>query len=91
MDDFNVYGDKENHLEQLQKCLEGCRLNGIGLNPKKCAFCVNYGVLLGHIICHDSLLVDPHKIIKIIVMPTPINPTKIKQTLRIVGFYQHYF
>jgi len=54
LDDFNVYGDKKDHLEQLQKCLEKCRLNGINLNPEKCAFCVN---LLGHIVCHDGLLV----------------------------------
>jgi hypothetical protein len=41
LDDFIVYGDKKNDLEQLQKCLEECRLNGISLNPEKCAFCVN--------------------------------------------------
>jgi hypothetical protein len=38
LDDFCVYGDKKNHLEQLQKCLEECRLNDISLNPIKCAF-----------------------------------------------------
>jgi hypothetical protein len=46
LDDFSVYGDKKDHLEQLQKCLEECRLNN--LNPEKCAFCLNSGVLLGH-------------------------------------------
>jgi hypothetical protein len=38
LDDFIVYGNKENHLQQLQKCLEECRVNGISLNPKKCFF-----------------------------------------------------
>jgi hypothetical protein len=28
LDDFSVYGNKKDHLEQLQKCLEECRLNG---------------------------------------------------------------
>jgi hypothetical protein len=37
-DDFSVYGNKKFHLEQ-------CRLNGISLNLKKCAFCVNLGIL----------------------------------------------
>jgi hypothetical protein len=41
LDDFSVYGDKKNHLELFFKCLEECRLNGICLNPEKCAFCVN--------------------------------------------------
>ncbi len=38
LDDFNVYGDKKDHLEQLQKFLEECRQNGISLNLEKCAF-----------------------------------------------------
>jgi hypothetical protein len=54
------------------------RLNGISLNIEKCAFCVNYRVMLGHIVCHDNLLVDPHKIRRIIVMLAPTNPTEIK-------------
>jgi hypothetical protein len=44
-DDFSVYGNKKIHLEQLQKCLEECKLNGISLNLKKCAFYVNLGIL----------------------------------------------
>jgi hypothetical protein len=75
LDDFSVYGNKKNHLEQLQKCLKECRLNGISLNPKKRAFCEILGVLLGHIMCHDGLLVDPRKIT--IIMPIPTNVTKI--------------
>jgi hypothetical protein len=73
LNDFSVYEDKKNHMEQLQKCLEECRLDGISLNPEKCAFCANLGVLLGHIMCHDGLLVDPDNIIAIIVMLTPTN------------------
>jgi hypothetical protein len=45
---------------------------------KNCAFYVNLGILLGHIECHDTLLVDPRKIIAINIMPTPINLMKIK-------------
>jgi hypothetical protein len=63
------------------------RLNEISLNLENCAFCVNLAVLLRHIICHDDLLVDPHKITAITTMPTPTNPTKIKQLLRIIIFY----
>ncbi len=73
LDDFSVYEDKKNHMEQLQKCLEECKLDGISLNLEKCAFCANLGVLLGHIVCHDGLLVDPDNIITIIVMLAPTN------------------
>jgi hypothetical protein len=78
LDDFNVYGNKKVHLEQLQKCLEECRLNEININLEKCAFCVNLGVFFRHIVCLDSLLVDPHKITIIIVMLAPTNLIKIK-------------
>jgi hypothetical protein len=78
LDDFSVYGDKKDNLEQLQKCLEECRLNGTSLNLEKCAFYVNSGVLLGHIVCHDDLLVDPRKITTITILPVLINPIKIK-------------
>jgi hypothetical protein len=74
-----VYMETRNHhLEQFFKCLKECRLNGISLNPLKCAFCVNLGVLFGHNMCHDGLLVDPRKITIIIVMLVPTNLTKIK-------------
>jgi hypothetical protein len=28
-------------------------------NFEKCVFCVNFSVLLGHIVCNEGLLVDP--------------------------------
>jgi hypothetical protein len=77
MDNFSVYGSKKDHLGQLQKRLEESRRNGISLNLEQCAFCVNSGVLLGHILCSDGLLVDPIKNIVFITMPVQANVTKI--------------
>ncbi len=57
-------------MTQLQKCLHECCINGIMFNPKKCVFCVNYEVLLEHIVRHKQLLVDLKKIIAITNMPT---------------------
>jgi hypothetical protein len=59
-DDFSVYGNKKSRLEQLQKCLEECRLTGININLEKCAFCENLGILFKHTVCQDSLLVNLH-------------------------------
>jgi len=52
-----------------------CKNNGINLNPKKCVFCVNFGILLGHIVCEDGPLIDPRKINIITNMPTPMSVT----------------
>ncbi len=48
LDNFSVYGDKKDHLDQLQKCLEECKRNDISHNPKKCASCVNLGDIRTH-------------------------------------------
>ena len=62
LDDFTVYGTKEDRIENLEKCLIKCRENGVSLNPEKCNFCVNSGKLLGHVVCREGLLVDPKKV-----------------------------
>jgi hypothetical protein len=61
LDNLNVYGSNKDHLGWLKKCLKKCRWNGISFNSEKCTFYVNLGVLLGHIVCSDGLLVDPIK------------------------------
>jgi hypothetical protein len=65
-----------------------CRNNGINFNPEKCAFCVNLGVLLGHIVCEDGHLVDLRKINIIMDMPTLMNVIELKRFLGAIGFYQ---
>jgi hypothetical protein len=58
-------------------------------NLEKCAFCVNYEVLLEHVVCHKALLVDPRKIIAITNMPTPTKfVIDFKWFLRATGFYK---
>ncbi len=91
LDDFSVYGNKKDNLKEVQKCLKECRLNGISLNLDKCAFCANSEVLLWHIVCHDSLLVDPRKITAIINMLVPTILIEIKWFLGATSFYRHYF
>jgi hypothetical protein len=58
--------------------LERYRMSQISLNIKKCIFKTPFGILLGHIVCKQGLLVDPTKIAVIINLPPP----KILQQLR---------
>jgi hypothetical protein len=51
----------ENHL-QKQLCFQKCIEYGISLNPKKCAFMVFLGMILGCIIFEERKLPDPKKI-----------------------------
>jgi hypothetical protein len=85
--DFSVYGQKVEHFNHLKKCMTQCRNNGISFNPRNCAFCVNSGVILGHILYEDGLLVDPRKINIITKMPSQTNVIELKRFLGAPGFY----
>jgi hypothetical protein len=91
LDNFSVYGQKKNHLNHLNKCMIQHKNNGISFNPEKCAFCVNSGVIQGHIVYGDGLLVDYRKINIIMNMPTLTNLTELKKILHATSFYRRYF
>jgi hypothetical protein len=62
LDDFTIYGDVANHLHLLEKCFYQCQEVGINLNLEKYSFGVQLGILLGHIMCKEGLLMNPQKI-----------------------------
>jgi hypothetical protein len=89
-DDWIVFSLLKNHIECLRLMLDKCRQCQIALNLKKCIFFSPFGVLLGHIVCKQGLLVDPSKI-SIIVYFSP--PTSVKQlciALRNTGYYRKF-
>jgi hypothetical protein len=51
--------------------LEICMQCQLSLNIKKCIFGTHFGILLGHIVCKQGLLVDPAKIAVIVNLPPP--------------------
>ena len=61
-DDWIVFSLVRDHIESLCMMLECYRRYQIALNSKKCIFCAPFGVLLGHVVCHDEILVDPKKL-----------------------------
>ena len=75
------------HVEVLRLILERCRQCHISLNINKCIFKTPFGILLGHIVCKQGLLVDPSKI-AIIVDLQP--PTSVKQLRTVLGHTSYY-
>jgi hypothetical protein len=51
--------------------LEICRQCHISLNIKMSIFRTPFGILLGHIVCKQGLLVDPANIVVIVNLPPP--------------------
>jgi hypothetical protein len=70
-DDWTVFSLLKNHIECLRLMLEKCRQCQIALNLKKCIFFSTFGMLLGHIVCKQGLLVDPSKFSIIVDLPPP--------------------
>ncbi|KAL3694202.1 hypothetical protein R1sor_007853 [Riccia sorocarpa] len=90
LDDFTVYGDADQHLQQVEKALIKCLENQICLNPEKCVFWVQFGVLLGHIICSEGILMDPGKVEKIWKQPAPTNRKELQRVMGMANFYRRY-
>ena len=70
-DDWTMFGLLKKHVEALRLMLAKCRQYQIFLNLKKCIFCVPFGVLLGHIVCRQGLILDLVKIAIIVNLPPP--------------------
>ena len=70
--------------------LDKCRQHQISLNLKKCIFCAPFGILLGHIVCKQGLMMDPAKIAIIVNLPPPTSIRKIRTTLGHTGYYRKF-
>jgi hypothetical protein len=81
LDDWTVYSLLKNHVEVLRLMLERCRQCQISLNIKKCIFGTPFGILLGHIVCKQGLLVDPAKIAVIVNLPAPKTVRQLRAML----------
>jgi hypothetical protein len=70
-------------LERFRQCQ-------ISLKIKKCIFGTPFGILLGHIVCKQGLLVDPAKIAVIVNLPPPKSFFQLRETLGHTGYYRKF-
>ena len=74
-DDWTIFGLVKYHITSLRLMLNKCRQHQISLNLKKCIFCAPFGILLGHVVCKQGLMMDPAKIAIIVNLP-PLKSVK---------------
>jgi hypothetical protein len=60
------------------------------LNIKKCIFGAPFGILLGHIVCKNGLLVDLSNIIVIVNLPSPKIVRQLRATLGHPEYYRKF-
>jgi hypothetical protein len=79
LDDWMVFSLLQDHIEVLWLMLDRCRQCHISLNLKKCIFFAPFGILLGHVVCKQGLLVDPTKIAVILELASLTSVRKAKR------------
>jgi hypothetical protein len=70
--------------------LERCKQCQISLNIKKCIFGTPFGILLGHIVYKQGLLVDPAKTVGIFNLPPPKSVRRLRETLGKTCYYTKF-
>eukprot|EP00253_Pinus_taeda_P002332 PITA_02332 len=70
--------------EFIHKLLE------IALNLKKCLFCIPFGILLGHVVCKQGIMVEPAKIVVIINLEASRSVKQLRATLGHTGYYRKF-
>jgi hypothetical protein len=90
LDDWTIYSLLKDHVELLRMMLERCRQCQISLNIKKCIFGTPFGILLGHIVCKQGLLVDPANTAVIVNLPPPKLVCQLRATLGHTCYYRKF-
>ncbi|GKD83585.1 putative reverse transcriptase domain-containing protein, partial [Tanacetum coccineum] len=89
INDILVYSrNEEEHGEHLKTILELLKEEKLYAKSSKCEFCIHTVQFLGHVIDSKGIHVDPAKIKAIKDWASPTTPTKIRQFLGLVVYYQ---
>ena len=87
---MDYFGLVKDHLTSLRLMLNKCRQHQIALNLKKCIFCAPFGILLGHVVCKQGLMMDPAKIAIIVNLPPSKSFKQLRTTLGHTGYYRKF-
>jgi hypothetical protein len=91
LDDFAMFSNKVDHIQYLERCLCLCRIAQLSLNPLNCAFRVASGMLLGHIISKEGIVVDPRKVEAILATPTPTTSKALSRFLGQIRWHNRMY
>ena len=91
LDDILVYGvDEEEHINNLDKVLQGLQSAGLTLKKLKCVFGLDSIEYLGHIIDKNGQHPSPEKVKAIAEAPTHTNVSEQKSFLRLINYYKNF-
>lgn len=89
-DDWMVFGLVKRHVARLWLMLGACRRYQIALRLNKCLFYIPFGILLGHVVCRQGLILDPIRIMGIINLEVPRRVKHLRTMLVHTGYYRKF-
>ena len=78
------------HIQHIHKILEKLKEVGLKIKLKKCRFCEQEVVYLGHVIGKDGIKPNKEKIEKIKNWKAPQNVSELRSTLGMFGYYRKF-
>lgn len=90
-DDLTAYSKRtEDHCGHLEKFFVKALEYGVSLNPRKCAFGVKEGKLLGHIVSKEGVKIDPERVAAIDKVLKPKSVKGIQSFFGQVNFLRRF-
>ena len=91
LDDVVVYSDTlEQHVNHLRQVLTLFRQYHLTVNPEKIEWATHKIHLLGYIVSHGNLMLDPERIRSVLAFPVPRNIKGVRRFLGLVSYYARF-
>ena len=91
LDDVCVFGKNfEEHIYRLEQVLFRLKQSGLKLGTDKCHLLRTQVTFLGHVVSSRGCLPNPNNVSKLLRIPTPKNPTQVKQVLGMGSYYRRF-
>jgi hypothetical protein len=90
IDNFAVFSQRKDHIEHLRLTFDKCREANLKLHPAKCFVGMDSGILLGHRVLVQGILVDLEKVTTILALKAPMTVKEVREFLGMVGYYRRF-
>jgi hypothetical protein len=80
----------EEHEEHLQIVLQHLQEHQLYAKFSKCEFWIKEVPLLGHVISHEGIAVDPSKWSEVLDWKSPTSVSQVRSFLGLVGYYRMF-
>jgi hypothetical protein len=90
LDDWKIFSLLKDRVDVLILMLDRCIQYQISLNIKKFIFNAPFGILLGHVVCKQGMLVDHANIDVIVNLPPSKLVRQLRATLGHTVYYRNF-